>query len=110
MLLYRITDPAHMNSKRYWRAVYFVLVGVTTVGYGDIVPITLVESSFVTILILIGGLGYPAVIGAIASLMSNVNAQRSEFNRNMRTLSTYMDQKNIPSGMFVFSTPSILKF
>ena len=89
-------DPIAVPISGYLRALYFIFVGITTVGYGDIVPKNLYETIFATFLILVGGLAYPAVIGAIASLMSNLNAKQSEYNRKMRTLGRYMDHKHIP--------------
>lgn len=59
----------------YLRAMYWVIVGTSTVGYGDIVPQNPVETGFATLVILIGGLCYPAVVGGLAALMENVSGK-----------------------------------
>ncbi|KAL1520892.1 hypothetical protein AB1Y20_022453 [Prymnesium parvum] len=62
----------------YLRSLYFTLVAVTTVGYGDIVPTTLVETVVATFIALIGGLLYPAVVGAIAALIEGAGRAKSK--------------------------------
>ena len=53
----------------YVRALYFILVGTSTVGYGDIVPSNILETVYATMAMLFGGLLKPAVVGGIASLI-----------------------------------------
>ena len=66
----RLINP---NSEKgmvgYLRAVYFTLVGASTVGYGDIVPVTLAETVYVTVTMLFAGLLKPAIVGGLASLI-----------------------------------------
>jgi hypothetical protein len=66
----RLIDPNSKNGMvGYLRAVYFTLVGASTVGYGDIVPITLAETVYVTVTMLFAGLLKPAIVGGLASLI-----------------------------------------
>ena len=53
----------------YVRSLYWVIVAVSTIGFGDIVPATLPETVFATVVVLIGALFYPAVVGAVATLL-----------------------------------------
>ena len=62
----------------YLRAVYWVLVGASTIGYGDITATNVYETVFSTFTILFGGLLKPAIVGSIASLLSANLLKRDE--------------------------------
>jgi len=51
----------------YLRSVYWAIVGTSTVGYGDIIPTNIVETTFATVVILFGGLVLPAIVGKYAT-------------------------------------------
>ena len=53
----------------YLRSVYWVLVGASTIGYGDITATNIYETVFSTFVILFGGLLKPAIVGSMASLL-----------------------------------------
>ena len=55
----------------YVRSLHFALVAVTTIGYGDIVPVTFAETAVATFIVSTGSLLYPAVVGAIATLLAD---------------------------------------
>lgn len=61
----------YLGIGAYLRAVYFSLVALSTVGYGDMAPKNIVEISFVGVFGLIGGLILPAVIGGISVYILN---------------------------------------
>jgi CRP-like cAMP-binding protein len=66
----RLIDPdSGSGLVGYLRSLYFVLVCASTVGYGDIAPTNLVETIYVAITMLFGGLLKPAVVGGLASLI-----------------------------------------
>jgi len=80
----------------YLRSFYFALVGMSTVGYGDIVPKSIAETIIAGIIILFGGLVLPAVVGGLASLMGNMNANLAQFKRKMDNLNIYMHEHSFP--------------
>jgi len=55
----------------YIRSVYFVSVAVSTEGYGDIRAVNTQETLAATLILLVVGYVYPALIGCIASLISS---------------------------------------
>lgn len=82
------------GSVRYFRSIYFVIVGVTTVGYGDITPKNTYETFYTAIFVLIGGIMYPAIIGSLASLMMELNATRKNFKHKTAVVRKYMEMKS----------------
>lgn len=57
-------DHSALNGNgAYFRSLYFAIVSSTTVGYGDITPRNIIETTFATIVILFGGLILPAIVG-----------------------------------------------
>ena len=90
----------HLSSAViYLRGAYFVMVDMTTVGYGDIVPINTLETVIVAVVTVIGGFVYPAVVGAIAALISNLNMARAEFTSKIVSLQRYMEVKQFPTDL-----------
>ncbi|GBG27111.1 Cyclic nucleotide-gated cation channel [Hondaea fermentalgiana] len=85
----------------YLRAIYFVLVDMTTVGYGDLVPYNTRETAYVAFITFIGGLGYPAVVGAMAALISSLDTARTEFQNKLAVLTQYMAVKKFPRPLRV---------
>jgi len=78
------------------RSFYFALVGMSTVGYGDIVPHSIAETIVSSVIILVGGLVLPAVVGGLASMMGNMNAGLAQFRRKMDNLDGYMREHEFP--------------
>ena len=83
----------------YLRSVYFVVVDTTTVGYGDVVPLNTDETAYALVITLFGGFMYPAVVGAMAALISNLNSAKNNFNLKVVMLNEYMDLKAFPKAL-----------
>ena len=56
-------------SAWYLRAIYWVIVAESTIGFGDLVPATSAETAYATLVVLVGALMYPALIGAVATIV-----------------------------------------
>lgn len=79
----------------YLRSVYWAIVGMSTVGYGDIVPTNMLETTVATIVILFGGLVLPAVVGGLAAYMGNLNFAIKEYRKKTTRIFGYMRRTNI---------------
>jgi len=82
----------------YLRSVYWAIVGMSTTGYGDIVPTNLVETTFATIVILFGGLILPAVVGGLAAYLGNLNLTRRNYRKKLMVAKSYMNYYMIDRG------------
>ena len=63
LVIFEVENPdSHINS--FWDGIYWALITVSTVGYGDIVPAT-PEGRVVTILLILAGLGTFSFLASI---------------------------------------------
>ncbi len=76
----------------YLRSVYWAIVAMSTVGYGDITPTNLLETTFATIVVLFGGLILPAIVGGLAAYLGNINLTKKNYKRKLFEAKSYMKQ------------------
>eukprot|EP00804_Cyclotella_cryptica_P021886 CCRYP_000852-RA/>CCRYP_000852-RA protein AED:0.03 eAED:0.03 QI:454/0.9/0.90/1/0.7/0.72/11/722/2116 len=80
----------------YLRSVYWAIVGMSTgksgsfLGYGDIVPKNIIETTYSTVIILFGGLFLPAVVGGLAAYMSNFRFAWKVFRKKLSKTRRYL--------------------
>jgi hypothetical protein len=70
----------------YVRSVYWALVAMSTVGYGDILPTNALETLFTTVALLGGGLMLPAIVGGLASMIDNLDLAVKTHRGHMASL------------------------
>lgn len=80
--LFTVSHSDFNGFSAYLRSVYWAIVGMSTVGYGDIVAQNIIETSYSTVVILFGGLLLPAVVGGLAAYMSNFRYAAKTFRKN----------------------------
>ena len=70
----------------YLTSIYFVIVTVTTVGYGDITGKTVPELLFQIYLLIIGTIAYSFTISYISNNIIKANARSMTFEKNLELL------------------------
>ena len=60
------------------------------VGFGDILPLSLLETVVAVLIVLLGGLSYPAVISSILPLMTSLNAMAEAHKAKLRHLRRWL--------------------
>ena len=71
LIKYGILDDVSI-LERYVFSLYFSVVTVTTVGFGDITPSNYIECSFIIVTLLVSSAVYAFLINSIGNLMENI--------------------------------------
>ncbi|KAG7387018.1 hypothetical protein PHYPSEUDO_014798 [Phytophthora pseudosyringae] len=90
-------NPASMyqSSFAYMRSVYWAIVTLTAVGYGDIVAYSTAESFFAALWVFVGGIINFGVVGAMSSTISNALAPHHHHMEKLNTVNTVLERMEI---------------
>ena len=70
-----------------------------TCRYGDIVPVTPLEKWISTACMLVGVVLFGYILGALASMLTNADAQRSRYIHRLNTIRGHLDDAKISSTL-----------
>lgn len=76
---------------RYCAALYWAVMTLTTVGYGDVLPTTVQERMYVMFAMMIGSAFFGYVIGCITSVITDMDIDRRTFNERMEVVQAWLD-------------------
>lgn len=87
----------------YVNALYWSVTTITTVGYGDVKPITVAEKLYCIFSVAIGAVVYGATISTFVA--ASANMKQNNINNRLDTIVSYMRSKKFPKPLFrkVFS-------
>jgi hypothetical protein len=80
----------------YLRGLYWCVVTVATVGYGDITPRTNAEIVYAIVVMIVGVGLYGYVIGNVAHILSNLHPSRVRYVENMERLNGFLTYRDVP--------------
>jgi hypothetical protein len=87
------TDPDSFSLFfKYLSSVYFVLVSIATVGFGDITPKTIGEYFFVTVLIFLGVGFFAYVTAVLTSWVAERDRKRVIYRNKLKTVKEFADR------------------
>jgi hypothetical protein len=79
-----IQDESHINI--FLTSLYFIIVTITTVGYGDITGDTMPEIIFQVLLLIIGTIAYSFIISYISNYIIKSNKKSMTFEKHLEIL------------------------
>jgi len=83
--------------KLYIAALYFTVYTMTSVGYGDVTPVNILERIVCVLILFISGLVWACVIGEVTSIVGNLDKQEQEFRSLMDNLNRMMKDRALPT-------------
>ncbi|KDO27239.1 hypothetical protein SPRG_07488 [Saprolegnia parasitica CBS 223.65] len=87
------------ESTKYIVSLYWSVMTIGTVGYGDVQPKTDFERVVCIMCMLAGGGTYAYIIGAVCGLVAAMDESETEFNQQMDHLNVYMKKEKVPQAM-----------
>ena len=81
--------------KKYVNSLYYIIVVMNTVGFGDITPRNYYEKIFNIFFIFFGCSIFAFIFNSIGIILQNIDRQDQLFKREMYVINGYMKQKKI---------------
>ncbi|KAL4499045.1 hypothetical protein ABPG72_016947 [Tetrahymena utriculariae] len=82
-------------AERYLNSLYFSIITMITVGYGDIKPIADSEKMFTIFMALLGSIVFAYVVNTIGGIFQEIAQKEAEFIKKKYDLSIYMSTRQI---------------
>ncbi|CAD8107182.1 unnamed protein product [Paramecium primaurelia] len=86
-------------EEQYLQALYFAVVTMLTIGYGDMVPKNAIEKIVTMVFVLGACLWVSYSVNFIGSIIDDITQNQVERNRRMRVINKYMNQRKIPYSL-----------
>jgi len=98
---YPYLDDSDSRWAKYLTALYWAVATLSTLGYGDVVPSTLLERGFVVVCAMLGASVYAYMVGNVCSIIQGMDETNAKFNHMMDTLNVFMEEKALPQELRV---------
>lgn len=92
-------DPSSLWHK-YVASLYWAFSTMTTVGYGDIVPISTAETVYCVFGMIVGATVFGYIVGSVASLISSIKASATRYEDRMEEVTKYMQDRHLPKYLW----------
>lgn len=94
-------DPADeerelTTAEVYIVALYWAVMTMSTIGYGDVTPVTTAERITATFGMFIGSSIFAYIVGAVTSTVAQMGARQTKFYELMDSINLYMEEVDLP--------------
>ena len=95
----KVYDACESPGELYVASLYWSVMTITSIGYGDIHPHTWKERVICVVVMLIGSVLWGQLIGTFCSVVATFNPEAAEFRRTMDELNRFMRLEGLDSAM-----------
>ncbi len=99
LLHYRAEYADADSATRYVTALYWAVVSITTMGYGDIYPVTHNERLFIILVAIVGAVVFSYCLGTISSLITQVAGIEDRHQQRLRAVQEYLNFRLVPPDL-----------
>lgn len=86
---------------KYVLSLYYIIVTMLTIGFGEIHPVNSTERLFATLLMFSGGITFGSLINKLTTFLNQRNPQAKAFKLHMNELKSYLIDFNFPQELSI---------
>ncbi|KAL4474473.1 hypothetical protein ABPG72_016151 [Tetrahymena utriculariae] len=98
---YQLDPNVNLKLQGYIAGMYYCIVTMTTIGYGDITPTTYRERIFALIFCILSCFLFAFTMGSIGEIVKQFSLKGNEFKQRMEMLNLYMKKRNLGPNLQV---------
>jgi len=92
-------DHGMGHGEVYIVALYWAVMTMSTIGYGDVVAQTTAERVVATFGMFIGSSIFAYIVGAVTGTVATMGARKTEFYELMDAVNAYMEEVQLPNAI-----------